>query len=296
MNFYRNGNYIVCMMNDGTKIRKTNDSEFKPSFSECCDITITYKCKVGCKYCYAGCTNNGKHGDLFKYKFLDTLHPYTEIAFNGNDMDHPQLIPFLNKLKEKKVFANMTVNQQQFMENYDLIKNLTDNKLIYGIGISYASYDENFINKVKEFPNAVIHVINGVIKLSDLKKIKDNDLKILILGYKNIRRGETFIKDNPSKIRTNKRYIYEELPKIINEKWFKAVSFDNLAIEQVDAKRLMTEEQWEEFYMGNDGEFTFFIDMVNGKFSKNSCTIKNYEIGDKTIDEMFNLIKNSNNE
>lgn len=292
MHFYRNGNYVVCIMNDGTKIRKTNETEFKPSFAECCDVAITYKCKMGCPQCYMGCTENGKHADLLKYKFLDTLHPYTEMAFNGNDMDHPQLIPFLSKLQEKKVFANMTVNQQQFMNNYELIKDLVEKKLIYGLGVSFNRYDEDFINKIKEFQNAVIHVINGIIKLSDLKKIKDNDLKILILGYKEIRRGETYLKENSSKIRANKGYIYNELPKMIDEKWFKVISFDNLAIKQLDAKRLMSKEQWKEFYMGNDGNFTFYIDMVNGKFAKNSCTIATKEIGDKTIDEMFNIIKN----
>ena len=116
-----------------------------------------------------GCTPQGKHGDLLGYKFLDTLHPYTEIAFNGNDMDHPQLIPFLNKLKEKKVYANMTVNQKQFLDNYELIKTMAEDKLIYGIGVSFSNYNKDFIDKIKEFKNAVIHVINGMIKLSDLK-------------------------------------------------------------------------------------------------------------------------------
>lgn len=38
MHFYKNGNYIVCIMNDGTKIRKTNESEL-PS---CTDVLKTY--------------------------------------------------------------------------------------------------------------------------------------------------------------------------------------------------------------------------------------------------------------
>ena len=151
MKFYKNGNYFVCIMNDGTKIRKTNGDTLKPSFAESYDVTITHKCKVGCPFCYAGCTENGRHADLFKYRFINTLHPYTEVAFNGNDMDHPQLKQFLKLLKDKKVFANMTVNQKQFMENYEYIKQLTDNKLIHGLGISFNEYDMDFIEKVKEF-------------------------------------------------------------------------------------------------------------------------------------------------
>ena len=77
---------------------------------------------------------------------------------------------------------------------------------------------------------------------------------------------------------------------------FKCVSFDNLAIEQLDVKRLMSEDEWQTFYMGDDGSFTFYIDMVEGTFGKNSLTPKNKRIpiGEKTINEMFELVRNNN--
>ena len=55
--------------------------------------------------CYEGCSLNGKHADLFSpdyYPLLDSLHPYTEMALNGNDLSHPQLDEFLYFLKDKK--------------------------------------------------------------------------------------------------------------------------------------------------------------------------------------------------
>ena len=73
---------------------------------------------------------------------------------------------------------------------------------------------------------------------------------------------------------------------------FKVISFDNLAIEQLDVKRLIPEEQWEEFYMGSDSEFTFYIDMVDGTFGKNSLAPENerFPIVDN-IDDMFEKIR-----
>ena len=100
---YKNGNYFVRLLSDGTKIRETKENEFIPAFAENCDCKITDKCDGCCPFCYEGCTPNGKHGDILNYKFLDTLHPHTELAINGNDMSHPDLIPFLEKFKEKKV-------------------------------------------------------------------------------------------------------------------------------------------------------------------------------------------------
>lgn len=291
MNFYKNGNYIVCIMNDGTKIRKTDYDEFIPSFAENCDVKITSKCSIGCPFCYEGCTMDGKHADLFKYPFINSLHPYTEMALNGNDMDHPDLEKFLAFLKGKKVFTNITVQQNQFLNNIEKLREYSENKLVYGIGVSYSHYDEDFINKVKEFPNAVLHTINGILTTEDLNRLKGNGLKVLVLGYKNLQRGKTYKETHSFSTRYHQKCLYDRLPMIIDENWFKLISFDNLAIEQLDVKRLLSDDKWEEFYMGDDGRYTFYIDMVAGKFAKNSLSQERYDIGDKTVDEMFEIIR-----
>lgn len=287
---YKNGNYTVKVLSDGTKIRETLEDEFIPSFAENCDCKITDKCDGGCPFCYEGCTPNGKHGDILSYKFLDTLHPYTELAINGNDMSHPDLIPFLMKLREKKVIANLTVNQIHFERHQDLIRKLVDEKLIYGLGISLKEPTEEFISLVKTYPNAVIHVINGILSDSDVDMLADNNLKMLILGYKQIRRGEDWYDKDHDNIVAKQIWLKENLDKMLSH--FEVISFDNLAITQLDVKRLMSEEDWEEFYMGDDGGFTFYIDMVEGTFGKNSLATERYPIMDN-IDLMFQKILNS---
>ena len=180
---YKNGNYWVSIdLENGTKVRENDLDNLTPAFAENCDMTITYRCDGGCEFCYMGCMPDGKHGDILNYKFLDTLHEYQEIAINGNDLSHPDLIPFLKKLKEKKVIANMTVNQIHFERCQDMIKNLINDGLIYGLGISLKKPTKEFISLVKQYPNAVIHTINGVTTIEDYKALAHNDLKILILG------------------------------------------------------------------------------------------------------------------
>lgn len=289
MAFYKNGNYIVTILSDGTKIRQTKDDEFIPSFAENCDVKITDKCSQNCPFCYEGCTKNGNHADLFKYKFIDTLHPYTELALNGNDLDHPDLIKFLEFLKKKKVFANITVNQSQFIKNFELIKQLSNNKLVYGVGVSLQHANEELISKMNDIPNTVLHTINGILTKEDIEALANHNLKILILGYKELQRGITYQNSHLDVINANKKYIYDNLEGILSK--FKVVSFDNLAIEQLDVKRVVNEKDWDEFYMGDDGGFTFYIDMVKGEFSKNSIAKDRYPIDDKTIDDMFQFIK-----
>jgi len=58
----------------------------------------------------------------------------------------------------------------------------------------------------------------------------------------------------------------------------------------LDIRRLFTSEQWEEFYMGDDGDFTMYIDLVKGEFAKNSTSLKRYKLLN-TIEEMFEVVK-----
>lgn len=291
---YRNGNYRTLIMDDGTKIRRTNDDEFVPDFAENMDIKITNCCDRNCLMCHEGSIPDGKHGDIMNEKFIDTLHPYQEVAIGGGDITiHPDLIPFLQKLKERKVIANITVNQIHFEQKQDLIKRLVNEKLIYGLGVSLVNPTEKFISLIKQYPNAVIHVINGILKPSDIEALGNNNLKMLILGYKQLRRGTDWYTEDHENIVVRQMWLKESICNIYDK--FKVVSFDNLAIEQLNMRRFFTDKEWEEFYMGDDGNFTYYIDMVERKFAKSSTAPmdKRYDLIDST-DEMFRRIVTEN--
>lgn len=170
LGIYKNGNFTTKIFSDGTKIRETEDDEFISDFAENMDIKISNYCDMGCKFCHEGSTKNGRHGDVLNQKFIETLHPYQEVALGGGDAtSHPDLIPFLHKLKDRKVIVNMTVNQQHFEQKQELIKKLVDEKLIYGLGVSLVNPTDEFISLIQQYPNAVIHVINGILKPSDVE-------------------------------------------------------------------------------------------------------------------------------
>ena len=288
---YINGNYRVSMFSDGTKIRETEENEFIPSFSENVDVKITDVCDGGCPFCYEGCTMNGKHANLFSYHFINTLHPYTEMALNGNDLSHPDLEKFLIFLKDKKVYANITVNQKHFIKHYNLIKKWSMEVLIHGIGVSLNAPCDDFIEMVTSVPNTVIHTINGILTIDDVNFLKDKGVKVLILGYKSLGRGEAYMESCAPEIKRKQDELKSLLPIMINEEWFDVLSFDNLAIEQLDVKSLLPSDEWDSFYMGDDGDYTFYIDMVKGEYGRNSISSERFPIGDKSIDEMFRHIK-----
>lgn len=299
---YKNGNYnVILNLDNGTKIRETIDpaaTAFIPETIESFDCKITNSCDMGCPMCHENSVPNGNHADLFAPSFLDTLHPYTEIAIGGgNPLEHPDLYKFLQLCKERKFIPSMTVNQVHFEKNFDFIKKLVDEKLIYGLGVSLNNVNKKFVNKLKEIPNAVVHIINGLVTLSDLGAMRDLGVrKVLILGYKVFRRGETLYKHESEDINIRGNVLKKCLPKILEEKWFEVVSFDNLALKQLDVKSLLSEKEWNQFYMGDDGlegeqtSASMFVDMVERKFAKNSCSKERFDLF-PTVEEMYNKLR-----
>ena len=279
------------LWSDGTKVRYNNLDYFEPSTIESMDLKITNRCNMGCSFCHEDSSPNGKHGDILNLPFIDTLLPYTEIAIGGgNPLTHPDLVSFLEKLKKRKLIANITFNQYHFMDNIDFIQELVDKKLVYGIGVSMMYASDKFVECISKFPNAVIHIVGGVVDINEIKSIANKDLKILILGYKMFRRGKNMYNIQHYNIDKNKKELYDILPSIVKDEWFKCVSFDNLAIEQFKPQRLMSEEEYNRFYMGNDGQFTLYVDAVERKFAKSSTSNKRYNLMDD-ISYMFDVVK-----
>ena len=286
---YRNGNYNVTIYGDGTKVRENDLDFFKADFPESFDYKVTNRCDRGCHACHEMSTPDGEHGDIMGPDFVDLLHPYTEIAIGGgNPLCHPDLMAFLEKCKRLKLIPSMTVNQMHFMQRYSEIEEMINKNLIYGLGVSLITPSEEFIEKVKRIPNAVIHVIAGINSLDSLEKLANKGLKILILGYKNFGRGKTLYSRVSKYIDEAIQTYKDALPQILN--WFEVVSFDNLAISQLDPKRLMTKEEYDTFFMGEDGFATMYVDAVKKQFAKSSTSTERYPVL-PDIKDMFEKIR-----
>jgi hypothetical protein len=89
--------------------------------------------------------------------------------------------------------------------------------------------------------------------------------KILVLGYKTFGFGFDYLSDS---VTENINEWYRFIPKIIGKKCI--LSFDNLAISQLQIKRLFTDDGWGKFYMGGDFVFTMYIDAVEQQYAPTS--------------------------
>lgn len=282
---YKNGNYNVEIYSDGTKVRWSDDDFFNADFPDSMDMKITNYCDMACPMCHEKSDKNGKHAK-FDQPFLNTLRKGTELAIGGgNPLSNPELIPFLVRMKKQGVIPNLTVNEKHFLDNEELLQRLIDDKLIYGLGISLWSFDQKTLTFAKKNKNVVFHVIIGTEQIDKLKTIYNQGYKILLLGYKKFGRGEAFYSSEVERKIAETNEKFEEITT-----GFDVVSFDNLALEQLDVKSRVSEKVYEECFMGEDGESTMYVDLVEEKFAVSSTSKVRYPLKDD-IDSMFAVVK-----
>lgn len=287
---YENGNASVKIYNDGTRICETKDNEFNFDFPMNMDIKITNYCTKGCPFCHENSNQEGKHAPLENFDFIESWQAGCEAALGGGMVtSHPQLVQILNRFKRNGVIVNVTLHQDELIDNFDMIQKYQLLGLIHGIGVSLHNPNSELAECVNKLNNIVFHVINGIVTEEHLNWVKDNieNPKLLILGYKHFRRGTYYYNVVGEAIKQKQSWLYDKLPELVNE--MNVVSFDNLALGQLKVKRLLTDKQWELFYQGNEGSSNMYIDAVEGKFAQNSTAIKRYDLKDN-IKEMFNVI------
>lgn len=286
---YHNGNTTVTIEPDGTKVREYFEEPLI-NFPESIDVKITDYCNLGCQYCHESSTLKGKHGDLLRLlDVLEELPAGVELAIGGgNPLAHPGLLEFLKNIKSRGLIANLTINQGHLQEYEEFIVSLINSDLVKGVGISITSNNFKYIQRFKKLSkNIVYHVIAGVNKIEVLDALVEiGDAKILVLGYKQFGFGEKYFNDSISnEIKRWSMYI----PKYLNKS---VLSFDNLAIEQLDIKRLFTEDGWNKFYMGDDFTFTMYIDAVKNQYAPTSRSQDRKSFLNFNLIQYFNTFKN----
>jgi len=298
---YKNGNVNVEIYSDGTKIREWPDEE-NPwvEYPESADIKITNNCSLSsvCVYCHEQSNISGRHANLEPIKKIwKTQKLGTELAIGGgNPLSHPDIKDFLETMKEYGVISNVTMNILHMKEYAVMIQQFQDEKLIYGLGISYRGpVSLKQLPTNIEYKNVVFHLILGVHNLNDCKaviewsKARNIKPKILLLGYKQFGNGISYY--NPA--------LQLELDKWKNEyiqELFKIdgiiASFDNLGLDQLDLQNQVSKEIWAENFQGLDGNHTCYCDAVEQNFARASTSNVRFKFdGSEDIRNLFAKVK-----
>lgn len=268
---YQNGNTHVTIYSNGTKVREFPDNEIPKSiFPESMDIKITNMCDAACKYCHEKSTINGKHGnmhDLIEVLDLANLPKGIELALGGgNPLEHPLLLPFLIWCESKGFICNMTVNEKH--ADSKLLESLIKQELIKGLGLSYSKN----LNKYADYEHTVVHLILGLVTVQEVMTlISKGYKKFLFLGYKEFGRGINYFSEHNEEITSNIIKWKKDIIFLLFQNHI-TISFDNLAIDQLELKKIVPSHEWNKRYMGDEFTHSMYIDAVNQTFSESSRT------------------------
>lgn len=294
---YLNGNYIVNCTGFGKTREYTTlrvGEEFEPDFPDSIDLKITNKCSHGCSFCHESSGPLGKSFNLENTKkMLSHLPGGIEIAIGGGNIldcfdDFFELLEFC---KSKEFFSRATVNILDLLNfkkqelvlkcfGFDVNCKFKRSDLLGSLGISVSKFNEVKIleeNKISNFDyytsrNIVFHIILGIYPVEEFKDLLDYCLStgygILILGLKQFGRAENI--GNPRDIERWKQVISSTVYKTRFSSNKLVLGLDNLAIEQLDFRSKLTEEEWNKLYLGNEFSHSMYIDAVEETFAPTS--------------------------
>lgn len=299
LNKYQNGNATVEIYQDGTRIIEWDDNEeLTLDFPLNIDIRLMTKCDFGfnpttgksvCTFCHESARTDGEECDylaLIQVLKEANLPAGIELAIGMNDLT-VGLIQFLFTCKNNGWIVNGTINQGALAKksNQAILQRLISSYLLKGVGISFRPRMPKMPKWLLDYDNTVVHTIAGIDDFEEVKKLADQGVKkILVLGEKNFgfNRGKV---DLTSQSHVTWRTRIMELTEV-----FDVVSFDNLALYQLQIKDKLKPEHWKEFYQG---EHSFYINAVDKYFapsSRSSLYIKKF--GEISLRDYFKFLEN----
>lgn len=281
---YRNGNCTVTLYADGTKVREW-EGEPAPERPESIDLKVTESCLVGCAYCHESATPGGNHARLETVEeILADAQPGMEVAIGGGDpMAWPSLPAALVWMGDRGLVANVTINGAATHEDVHAIRALQDIGLIHGVGVSWVRGMEH-----PQFENAAIHAIVGVHDPEEVVEWFHDEWAgeaVLLLGFKRWGRGVDYYSAAAESNIARWRESLHCLALVV-----RALSFDNLALEQLHVRSFVSSATWDRCYMGDDGRFTMYVDAVTDSFAANSTRQRIPRDG-RTLSEMFGSLR-----
>lgn len=298
---YKNGNSIVSIdLKTGTRIIETKDGEeIDLEYPLNLDLTFFEGCSLNnyCSFCHIHNSISEAEGDynLIK-KQLSDLPGGIELAIACNKYSEG-LHSFLAWAKEHGFICNLTVNQIHYPIYYEQIKQAVDSELVYGVGISLRDKEKITLeSKPWEYaafnPNFMIHTIVGLDTWQDIQWSLEMFSKVVILGYKKVGNGKKITRHGQENIDLLTKTLAQQMPRIFKSHEAlkgSVISFDNLAIKQLQLTRFFNQDQWDLFY---NGEFSLYIDTFKETINKSSYDRSFYlPLGEYTVKQAFDIFK-----
>jgi hypothetical protein len=286
---YENGNALISLYDDGTR-EISCEGNLKLNFPFNVDVRISERCAFGlnqstnkavCSFCHESATTNGRDANIEDLiSVLSPLPPGVEIAVGINSFDSVAE-EFLAKSKEHGWIVNATINQGLINRYKSKVLHAIEAGQLYGLGISFRPGMKLPDEELIHYKNTVFHVIAGIDSVDNVLNLKNYGIqKVLVLGEKDFgfNSGRVDLKSE------SHFWWYRRIHELFGS--FKIVSFDNLALEQLNVRRFV--KDWDTVYQH---EYSLYINAVGRYFSPSSRDSRKVSWDEKDILSFFKEIK-----
>lgn len=273
-----NNYWTIFNRNTGLKIRMSFDTagEIEASKSaapELIDIKITDKCDHNCAYCYQASNKNGYHSSKETMIYIAdacAIMKVFEVALGGGDpISHPDIIDIIKEFKTKKIIANLSTKSTAWLSNDSFRNAIFENCGTVAFSVSTLKETQDIITELKKYSltdhqwgerrKTSLHYVMGSSDIDELSRILslcyDEEMSIVLLGYKINGRGKVFIPHD-----------YSTWIKMIN-KLRESGKYPTIAIDTKLAKDYKSQLKLlanDILVHPEDGKFSMYIDAVNG--------------------------------
>lgn len=289
---YQNGNALISIDNDGSRVIEYEDT-LELDYPLNIDIRVSTKCSFGakadgtpgfCGFCHESAKQNGSECDyLMLREKLYSLPRGIELAIGANSLTD-NLYEFLFWAKCEGYICNLTINQGHIKRDSQLLRLAIKQELIKGLGISYrGSLHFEIPDDILNYEHTVFHVIAGIDSFAEVEVLANKGVnKVLVLGEKDF----GYNKGNVNLLSRKHKEWYWWVHRLFSQ--FKAVSFDNLALEQLRIKRFFSDQNWSVF---NQGEHSFYLNAAEGYYAPSSRSDEKTNWNETSIFKYFRLLK-----
>jgi len=272
--------WSVFNRESGTKIRMSfNQLEgFNPTKAtrpELVDIKITDYCPFGCAFCYMDSTEKGRHASTsvlrsitYALKDMEVF----EVALGGGEPTlHPDFVDILKNFRYYGIVPNFTTKSLGWLRDDEQRTAILEHAGAFAYSATDAGEVQKLAEAVKDhvpYPRSQrvsVHYVLGTADQEMLEEIikacAENHLRLTILGYKTVGRGDQFTPlENDwigavRRARENKLYLNVAIDTPL------AAQYEQEILEAgISPKLFHTEE----------GKFSMYIDAVDGKMGASS--------------------------
>ena len=279
----KDGNYWVLFNKEtGCKLRLTFNEKSLPytksATPELVDIKITDYCPFNCAYCFQGSTPSGAHADIHDfYSISSTLQKMQvfEVALGGGEPTlHPDFTRILEHFSEKNIVPNFTTFTIKWMNDPSILNAVKEHVGRFALSIdnhqkiadAYALAKCYNIEDKLSFHYVLETQSEYELELI-LKEIAKIGKTLVLLGYKETRRGKDF-----------KPYRHS------NDNWIKLIKehakYTKIGIDTAVAQQFRSkiEEDFPQLLVTfEEGKFSMYIDAVRKRIAPSSyCSETQY--------------------